>query len=503
MRKILLLSVFAMGIFNFANAQVIDLIGKGIIGKTTANLTPIDVNNIDFVDVYAIYSKRSLNPLNSTAVSFSSVLETPITNFFDYTNIINQSIVPDPINGAYYTARFNNVDNNGVSINILEAYKTDIHSFYAYVHKNPPNATYKSFLSQEKTVYFYHNGSNDPYVFNIPIETASSARNVTVKIPISELDALSRNLIIDITAGSVSEHFEANTYNKEESLFIGEYILENVPGSVNNIAVSIYSPVWVQNEQNGDSFYISTVVADVDIVDRDPGCTLTQGYWKTHSTCKVNRNGKGPKRDDTWDKLPKAESTIFFLSGQDYCEVFATEPGDGGKYYILAHQYIAAQLNMLNGASASAVISTFNESTDFLNTYTPNDVNYDQDLQSKAVELGGILDDYNNGIIGPGHCDNNESDKVAQDTNNYSRINIFPNPVTDYGTISLDSNHKGRTTIELYSNRGQRVDVLYDSDRSSKKSKEVQFSTSKYKKGRYFVIVKDGNTIHKKQIVIK
>ena len=50
------------------------------------------------------------------------------------------------------------------------------------------------------------------------------------------------------------------------------------------------------------------------------------------------------------DDLPggEAEETIFFLSDQDYCEVFETNPGKGGKYYILAHQYIAAQLNLLN-----------------------------------------------------------------------------------------------------------------------------------------------------------
>ena len=51
MKKKLLLFVFALGIISFANAQVIELIGKGVLGETTANLALTDINSIDHVDV--------------------------------------------------------------------------------------------------------------------------------------------------------------------------------------------------------------------------------------------------------------------------------------------------------------------------------------------------------------------------------------------------------------------------------------------------------------------
>ena len=71
-----------------------------------------------------------------------------------------------------------------------------------------------------------------------------------------------------------------------------------------------------------------TVIADVTCAD---GCTLTPGYWKTHSA-----EGPAPF-DDTWDLLgPAAEDTTFFLSGQSYYQALWTAP-NGNAYYILAH----------------------------------------------------------------------------------------------------------------------------------------------------------------------
>jgi hypothetical protein len=89
-------------------------------------------------------------------------------------------------------------------------------------------------------------------------------------------------------------------------------------------------------------------ILEIDInVPCGGGCTLTPGYWKTHSSY-----GPAPY-DDTWAQI--GEDTIFFLSGQSYYDVLWTNP-EGNAYYILAHAYIAAQLNLLNGASAPAEV---------------------------------------------------------------------------------------------------------------------------------------------------
>jgi len=76
------------------------------------------------------------------------------------------------------------------------------------------------------------------------------------------------------------------------------------------------------------------------------GCTLTPGYWKTHSAY-----GPAPY-DPTWALI--GEDTPFFLSGISYYEALWTEPKGGNAYYILAPAYIAARLNVLNGASIPA-----------------------------------------------------------------------------------------------------------------------------------------------------
>ena len=85
-------------------------------------------------------------------------------------------------------------------------------------------------------------------------------------------------------------------------------------------------------------------------------CTLTQGYWKTHSAAGPKgyhddyeaNAGDWKHRDDTWDSID--EDSFFFLSGEKYWMVQWHAP-QGDKYYNLAHQYIAAQLNIQANAN--------------------------------------------------------------------------------------------------------------------------------------------------------
>lgn len=143
----------------------------------------------------------------------------------------------------------------------------------------------------------------------------------------------------------------------------------------------------------------------VDVVC-DVGCTLTPGYWKTHSP-----RGPAPL-DDTWFELPGAEDTVFFLSGQTWYQVLWTPPR-GNAYYILARAYIATTLNFLNGASAPVEVSdAWDEAGDLFETYTPDeigDLRGNRPPRPRFLELAGLLDMYNNGLLGPGHCDEDSS----------------------------------------------------------------------------------------------
>ena len=99
----------------------------------------------------------------------------------------------------------------------------------------------------------------------------------------------------------------------------------------------------------------------------DNGCSLTPGYWKTHS-----ERGPAPY-DATWAKLPAGADTIFFRSGVSYYTALWTAP-NGNAYWILAHAYIAAQLNGLNDADVSSIQASFDAATALFETYRPSDI---------------------------------------------------------------------------------------------------------------------------------
>lgn len=124
------------------------------------------------------------------------------------------------------------------------------------------------------------------------------------------------------------------------------------------------------------------------------GCSLTPGYWKTHSS-----NGPAPY-DDTWALL--GEGTAFFSSGQTYYSALWVSP-QGHAYWILAHAYIAAVLNGLNGADTSSISGTLSHAAALLTAYSPSG-SLSKTVRADFIATASILDAYNNGLIGPGHC---------------------------------------------------------------------------------------------------
>ncbi len=189
-------------------------------------------------------------------------------------------------------------------------------------------------------------------------------------------------------------------YTFSYTLDIGPYA---ACGTYHFINTAAYATQDDENDttENGASAYDVTVE-----VPCPAGCTLTQGYWKTHNDSFWG----GAPTDETWLLIgPAAENTTFYLSGQTYFQVMWTAP-KGNAYYNLAHQYIAAQLNVLDGADDSAIQDAFADATDLFNQYTPAYVaslkgKSGKELRSQFITLAGILGSYNEGLIGPGHCD--------------------------------------------------------------------------------------------------
>jgi hypothetical protein len=143
------------------------------------------------------------------------------------------------------------------------------------------------------------------------------------------------------------------------------------------------------------------VVIYKNIPDPSTGCTLTQGYWKTHSEF-----GPAPY-DARWALLANGASTPFFGTGASWYTVFHT-PVAGNQYYSLAHQYMAAKLNILAGSSApQAVLDAITAAEALFTAHTPAAIGAlkgSNSLRQEFVTLAGILGSYTEGATGPGHC---------------------------------------------------------------------------------------------------
>jgi hypothetical protein len=214
---------------------------------------------------------------------------------------------------------------------------------------------------------------------------------------------------VDFTGATVTEVDECIDVNDTIAGFLGTVCVDDAPETFNySEFVGPYDETQCGEHDvpNTADFLTNDTGAtgeslwNVHVTVACPeGCTLTQGYWKTHSEF-------GPAPEDlNWENLPGGlgADTEFFLSGQTWYEVFWTAPKKGNAYYILAHQYEAAVLNILNGASSTTdVDDAIAWAEDFFSTYTPT--NWPKDIRGDIIENAGILGSYNEGDIGPGHC---------------------------------------------------------------------------------------------------
>jgi hypothetical protein len=216
------------------------------------------------------------------------------------------------------------------------------------------------------------------------------------------------------TPGDTGDDIDLGTVcvgDLDEGEWTDEYVIEVGPYEVCDEYTFTNRVDLVTTDDDNDTdeadYATYTIVVTVPC---PTGCTLTQGYWKTHND---SFHGGAPT-DETWELIgPLAENEIFFLSGQTYYQVMWTAP-KGNAYYNLAHQYIAAELNLLDGADGSAIATAFASATTLFETYTPAQIAAlkgptGKELRSQFIGLAGTLGSYNEGLIGPGHCDEDGS----------------------------------------------------------------------------------------------
>jgi len=162
------------------------------------------------------------------------------------------------------------------------------------------------------------------------------------------------------------------------------YIRESDPDKNYGTADELFIGGQVANKKE------TLIRFEVDVTSPAP---RTPGYWKTHSIY-----GPAPY-DDTWANI--GEDTIFFLSADSYHNVLWTPPKGGNAYFILAHAYIATELNDYQGTPIPSDISdAIDDATRLFELWTPADIGAlkgDDPLRQEFIDLAGILDEFNNG----------------------------------------------------------------------------------------------------------
>jgi len=139
----------------------------------------------------------------------------------------------------------------------------------------------------------------------------------------------------------------------------------------------------------GVAVYDDLSIHPVHRVQQPAGaCPLSQGFWKNH--------------DDAWpvDSLALGAETYTITEMLDLLRT----PPRGDASLILAHQLIAAKLNVANGSDASPISSVIAESDAILGGFVgklPHRVSPSSESGGRMVAAASVLDDYNNGVLTP------------------------------------------------------------------------------------------------------
>ena len=133
------------------------------------------------------------------------------------------------------------------------------------------------------------------------------------------------------------------------------------------------------------------VVVPFTVTECSLGCTLSQGFWKNHG--------------EDWPVSSLTLGSVSYTQSQ-LLTIFNT-PVKGNGLIALAHQLIAAKLNIANGASASAISSTIAAADALIGSLVvpPSGAGFLDPAVTSA--LNDALTNYNEGLTGPGHCEGN------------------------------------------------------------------------------------------------
>ena len=117
-------------------------------------------------------------------------------------------------------------------------------------------------------------------------------------------------------------------------------------------------------------------------------CTYSQGYWRNHP--------------DAWPVTSLTLGTVTYQAGE--LMAILDNPARGNGLVILVHQLIATKLNIANGADPSAVQEAVTDADNMIGALVVPPIGNGDLSPSQTGDLTETLTEYNEGTIGPGHC---------------------------------------------------------------------------------------------------
>lgn len=125
-------------------------------------------------------------------------------------------------------------------------------------------------------------------------------------------------------------------------------------------------------------------------------CSYTQGYWKTHGpNATGNNSNEWPVTSLTLGNIAYTDSELQAIFDQAV---------KGNGLVSLAHQLIAAKLNVANGADGSTIAGTIADADALIAGLIVPPVGGDSLKSNVTSSLNDALTAFNEGTTGPGHC---------------------------------------------------------------------------------------------------
>ena len=212
--------------------------------------------------------------------------------------------------------------------------------------------------------------------------------------------------------GSFSGNANLSRYNlgpgESVSVNIGDLQFDNgastsCPGALTCGTEYVFRAfAHASNSLNRSDFTDNLICSTLPCFHDTGGCTFTQGYWKTHGPTPTGNN------QNEWPASVQSGGmnlgTVHYTMAQ--LQLIFNTPAAGNGLIAMAHQLIAAKLNIANGASTTPAVDNaiINADTLIGNKVVPP-VGSGFLANSSTGALTTTLTNFNEGSIGPGHCD--------------------------------------------------------------------------------------------------